>query len=139
VVVVEASQTPDEKRFPVFTQANLASAMKVVGGSFTAARAALATSNVASAKLQFLHAREELAPTITFWRDYKKDDAIKSLRDALSRLDGLDTALSTPNVAVADAKVLVDQVETACEACHAVYREQNQATKAFRLRPGSLE
>jgi hypothetical protein len=139
VLIVEGSQTTEDRRYPVFSEANLVSAMKVVGGGITTGAAAVARSDYAAAKLQFLHAREELAPTITFWRDRKREDALKMLRTALSRLDELDTALSTQAVERTAVKALIQEVDAACQACHAVYREVDPATNAFRLKRGALD
>ena len=136
---VEGSQATEDRRYPVFKEANLVSAMKVVGGSFTTGAAAVARNDFAAAKLQFLHAREELAPTITFWRDRKREDALKMLRAALSRLDELDTALSTQDVEGTAVKALIQDVDAACQACHAVYREVDPTTNAFRLKRGALD
>lgn len=138
-VVIGSAQSAGERRFPVFEPPHLENAMKDVGKAFTLASESLAQGDTKTAKLQFLHAREELAPTITFWRQHKKDDAVKLLRMALSRLDELDTALSAPGIDVLAVKALVGQGEAACQACHAIYRDQDSATQEFRLRPGSVE
>ena len=48
------------------------------------------SSDYESAKAQLTRAREQLAITITFWRDRKKDDAVAMLRSALTGMDSLD-------------------------------------------------
>jgi hypothetical protein len=127
-----------QKQYPVFTEANLEKAMKDVGTSFAAGRMSLAANDVSAAKSQFVHAREELAVTISFWRDRKKADAIGMLRDALTKLDQLDTALSEQAIDRTVTDALVKRVDEACESCHAVYREQDATMKAYRLRRDSL-
>lgn len=112
--------------------------MKSVGANFGGTRASMAKGDYEEAKSRLTRSREQLAVTVTFWRDHKKDDAIKMLRAALTRLDDLDAALSTEIVDAAGASSLAEQVTSACEACHAVYRDQDPATKAYRLKPGSL-
>ena len=123
----------------MFEQAHLESAMKDVGAAFAAGGVALAKNDIATAKLQFLHAREELAPTIAFWRHRKKDDAVKMLRAVLARLDAIDTVLSTPPVDAAASRTTADQAGAACQACHDVYREHDPATNVFRLKPGVVQ
>lgn len=57
------------------------------------------------------------------------------LRDALTKMDALDAALSAESVdpsAVAASAKQVSRVP----GVHAVYREQDPATKAYRLKPG---
>jgi hypothetical protein len=42
--------------------------------------------------------RDRLATTTTFWRDRHRDDAVKTLRDTLAKLDALDDAMSADDV-----------------------------------------
>jgi hypothetical protein len=128
-----------QKRYPVFTLTDLVNTMKMVDRNVGGANAALARSDFATAKAQITRAREQLATTITFWRDHKKDDAIKMLRETLTKMDDLDAALSVQKVDATAAGVLARQVGAACESCHAVYRDQDPATKAYRLKPGTVE
>lgn len=129
------AQTPN----PVFKLDHLVGTMKVIGRNVAAGNGSLTAGDFPTAKAQFTRVREQLAPTITFWRDHKKDDAIRMLRDALAKLDALDAALSGDSVDAAAAGALAKQVGAACQSCHAVYREQDPNTKAYRLKPGSLQ
>ena len=79
--------------YPIFTANNLADNMKLLGRNFTAVNASLAKSDFEAAKAQLTRSRELLAVTITFWKDRKKDDAIKILKDAVTGMDELDAAL----------------------------------------------
>ena len=56
-------------------------------------------------------------------------------------MDGLDAALSVDNDKIDPTAVNTSakQVDAACQACHTVYREQDPATKAYRLKPGSAQ
>jgi cytochrome c556 len=53
-------------------------------------------------------------------------------------MDDLDAALSAEKVNAEQARDLGRQINAACQACHQVYRDQDPATKAFRLKPGSV-
>jgi hypothetical protein len=137
-VLVFGTAAASQKQYPVFTAANLEKAMKTVGTSVASGKTSLGANDIPGAKSQFVHAREELALTISFWRDRSKDDAIRMLRDTLAKLDEVDTALSEQTVDRTVTGDLVRRVEGACESCHAVYREQDPRTKTYRVRPGSI-
>ena len=131
-----SAATTAQKPYPIFTVDQFQIAMKTVGLAFGLVNSSLASNDVASSKDYLARSRDQLATTIVFWRDRKRDDAIKMLRDAVSRMDDLDVALSTEPVDPAAVTALAKQVGAACESCHAVYREQDPATKAYRLKPG---
>lgn len=137
LLVDDVSLVRAQPRYPIFTEANLVRAMKTVGSSVASGNASLAANDHRTAKAQFVRAREELAVTVTFWRDRNKDAAVRMLRDTLKRLDELDTALSA-QPADRTAEALARRVDEACESCQAVHREQDPSTKAYRLRPGSI-
>jgi cytochrome c556 len=128
-----ASQTP----YPLFTLEDFIKLMKSVGANWDGTSASIAKGDFEEAKSRLTRSREQLAVTITFWRDNKKADAVKMLRHTLTKLDELDAALSVDRVEAA-AATLVKPVNEACEACHAVYRDQDPATNAYRLKPGSV-
>jgi hypothetical protein len=125
-----------QKAYPVFTPDDFVRMMKSVGQNFAAVDRSTAQQDFESAKGQLTRSREQLAVTITFWRDRKRDDAIKMLRTTLTRMDQLDDALSAEKIDPAAAAGIVKQVQTACEACHAVYRDQDPASKAYRFKAG---
>ena len=134
-----ALATGQEKPYPIFTAEQFVSAMKTVGQAFTAVNASLGRNEFEDSKAYLAISRDRLATTITFWRDRKKDDAIKMLRDAVAKLDDLDAALSLDKVDPAAVAACVKQVGAACEACHAIYREQDPVTKAYKLKTGTAE
>lgn len=134
-VATAAAQT----KYPVFTVANFVDTMKIVGVNFSAVNAAIASQDFPTAKAQLIRSRERLALTITFWRDRKKDDAVRILRDALSGMDDLDTLLSATPVDGTAASAAVKQIGTRCQSCHAAYREQDASTRAYRFKPGFVE
>lgn len=122
------------QQYPIFTTDHLNSAMTTVGLAFGLTRHSIDKNDPQLAKDYLLRARDQLATTITFWRDRKKDDAIAILRDTLKKMDALDTAMSAEKVDMAATADLARQVNTSCEACHAKYREQDPITKAYRVR-----
>jgi hypothetical protein len=128
-----------EKPYPIFTADNLVSNMKLIGRNFTAVNTSIANSDFETAKAQLTRSRELLAVTITFWRDRKKDDAIKILKGAIAKMDDLDAALSAEKIDAADASAIAKQIGAACLACHATYREQDPNTKSYRLKTGSVQ
>ncbi len=112
--------------------------MKTAGRNFAAVNVSLSKNDFEAAKAQLTRAREQIAITVTFWRDNKKDDALKMLRNTLTKMDELDVALSAEKVEADAARDLARQVNAGCQSCHAVYRDQDPSTKAFRLKPGSV-
>ena len=117
-----------------YTEEKFVENMQSAGRNYAAVTDLVAGGDYESAKAQLTRAREQLAITITFWRDRQKDDAVRMLRDALNGMDGLDTALGAASVDRAAVKAASGRVDAACSACHAVYREQDPATKAYRLK-----
>ena len=125
------------QKYPIFNAEHLDEAMKTVGLAFTLARSAIDKNSPENAKDYLIRARDQLATTITFWRDRKNDDAIATLRETLKKMDALDAAMSTDTVDIKAASALAASVNASCEACHAKYREQDPATKAYRVKAGS--
>ena len=111
--------------------------METLGPNFDAGVRALEAADYPASKERFVRAREQLATTITFWRQRDREDAIAWIRDAVTKLDGLDTALSQDSVDAGAAGTQAQEIETTCNACHAVYREQDPATGEYRLKPGA--
>ena len=132
--------TAQQKPYPVFTIEHFVAAMKTVGQAFTAVNASRAKGDFEDSKAYLAISRDRLATTITFWRDRKKDDAIAMLRDALTKMDELDVALSIDKDKIDPTQLAAKttQVDAACGACHAVYREQDPNTRAYRLKTGSV-
>lgn len=129
-----------QSTYPIFPFEDFVRMMKSVGANWDGTTASIAKGDFAETKLRLTRSREQLAVTITFWRDHKKNDAVKMLRATLARMDELDVVLSTETVdaRAAAAAAAGSRIADACETCHSVYREQDPVTKAYRLRPGSL-
>jgi cytochrome c556 len=112
--------------------------MQAVGRNFGAVNDLLTKNDFETAKAQLTRAREQLAITIQFWRDNQKDDAIRMLKDTLTKMDALDAALSREKVDTPVVGATAKKVSAACQTCHAGYRDQDPITKAYRLKPGSV-
>jgi cytochrome c556 len=139
LLVAGCSSAIAQRVYPVFTVEDLGTAMKAVGRYVAAVDASLRQNEFQTAKNYLARSREQLAPTITFWRDQQKDDAVGWLQDTLRQMDRLDAALSADNPDRAAVNAAATQLAAACEACHAMYRERDPATKAFRITPGSAK
>jgi hypothetical protein len=134
-----AAAAAQERPYPIFTEEHFVSAMKTVGQAFAAVTASLGRGEFEDSKSYLAISRDRLATTITFWRDRKKDDAVRMLRDTVTKMDDLDVALSAEKVDPAAVAARVKQVGAACQACHAAYREQDPVTKAYKLKAGTAE
>jgi cytochrome c556 len=139
--VVVASQAAVAQKNPYrnYTEEKFVQNMQAAGRNYAAVNDLLAKKDYDAAKAQLTRAREQLAITVTFWRDRKKDDALKLLRDALDRTDDLDNVLSEQTVNPPTADAASRRLSDACQACHSQYREQDPATKAYRLKTGSVQ
>lgn len=131
-----AGAASSDKPYPVFTPDNFANNMRLLGPNFGAVNAALSKSDFENAKAHLVRSRELLAITVTFWRDRKKEDALKILRDTLTKMDQLDDVLSSEPIDPAAALAISKQVGAGCQSCHALYREQVPGTKGYRLKDG---
>ncbi len=134
-----AEAAAQDKPYPIFTAEHFVAAMKTVGQAFAAVTTSIGRNEFEDSKSYLIISRDRLATTITFWRDRKKDDAIKILRDTLNTMDDLDVALSADTIAAAAVAARVKQVDAACQACHAIYREQDPVTKVYRMKTGTAE
>ena len=135
---VWTSAQSEKKPYPIFTLEQYTNMMKTAGRNFGGVNVSLSKGEWETAKEQLTRAREQIAITATFWKDNKKEDALRMLRTALTKMDDLDAALSAEKVDGERARDLARQVNAACQSCHQVYRDQDPATKAYRLKPGSV-
>ena len=143
VVCATAAVTAQEgKRNPYrnYTEEKFVDNMQSGGRNYVAVNDFISKADFASAKAQLTRAREQFAVTVQFWRDVnQKDDAIKMLRGVLTGMDDLDKTLSTEPVDAAAVKATLQRIGSGCQSCHAVYREQDAATKRFRVKQAALK
>jgi cytochrome c556 len=134
VVVASGAAIAQKNPYRNYTEEKFVQNMQTAGRNYAAVTDLLARSDYESAKAQLTRAREQLAITVTFWRDRKKNDALKLLKDALDGTDDLDAALSAETVEPSVVRATSQKLAAACEACHAVYRDQDPGTRAFRMK-----
>lgn len=134
-VVVVAAQKP----YPIYTADHFAATMETLGPNFTATMQSLDAADYPTTKQRLSRSREQLATTITFWRDHEKEDAVGFVRAALRAMDELDAVLSTESVDLGATTTAAGQIRAACASCHNLYREQDAATGEFRLKSGAVE
>ena len=121
--------------YPLFSEDDLDEAMKGVGRQFALLTRMVDVGDFEEAKVRVTRAREQLSPTITFWRKSERDDAIGMVRAATGRLDDLDVVLSELTIDPAAVGAALGAVDAACQACHGVYREADPAAaETFRLK-----
>ena len=123
--------------YPIYTADHLARTMETLGPNFVAAVRALDARDHPAAKERLARAREQLATTITFWRQNERNDGVGFVRTAVRAMDDLDAAMSADVVDPEAASGLAGAVRAACDACHAIYREADRAG-GFRLKAGSV-
>ena len=126
------------KPYPIYTADHLAGTMETLGPNFAAAVRALDAGDHAAAKERLARAREQLATTITFWRQRERDDGIDFVRTAVRAMDDFDAAMSVDDVDAEVASGFAADVQATCNACHAVYREPDP-DGGFRLQAEALE
>lgn len=123
---------------PIFTADDLDETMQGVGRQFALINQMIAASDFETAKVRVTRAREQLSPSISFWRKNQRDDAVRMLKSVTEKLDNLDEALSEVTIDPATVLAAANEVGNACNACHNVYREKDSDSEAFRLRSGLL-
>jgi len=120
-----------------YTEEKFVQNMQTAGRNYAAVASFVSKSDYESAKAQLTRAREQLAITITFWRESKKDDAVRMLREALKGMDDLDVVLGAQTVDASALRAVSQRINTACDACHAMYRDRDPSTNTYRVKPGS--
>ena len=119
---------------PLFSERSLDSAMKLVGRNSGLMRTALDRGDFDTAKIGIARMRDNLFPTIMYWRNHKEPEAVTLLKQAVTALDELDGVLSTTPVDAAAAGAAAAKVGSACQSCHAVYRQQDPVSKTFSVK-----
>jgi cytochrome c556 len=139
VAVAAVSSVRAQTEYPIFTHDHFEGMMRTLGPNLAGVNASLSNDDFDTAKARLVLVRQQLATTITFWRDRERDDAIGFLRSAIGKVDALDDALSEETVDPAAVTATAAEIGVACQACHDVYREQDPATGEYHLKPGSVD
>jgi cytochrome c556 len=134
VMVASGAAIAQKNPYRNYTEEKFVENMQTADRNYAAVTDLLAKNDHESAKAQLTRAREQLAITVTFWRDRKKNDAVKMLKDALDRTDDLDVALSVESVDSSAVRTASQRLAASCQACHAIYRDQDPATKVYRVK-----
>ena len=124
--------------YPIYTADHLAGTMETLGPNFAAAVRALEATDYPAAKERLARAREQLATTITFWRQRERDDGVGFVRTAVRAMDDLDAAMSVDAVDADTASGFAAEVQATCNACHGIYREPDPEG-GFRLKAEGVE
>ena len=120
------------------TVEDYAKVMKSNAQAAGAMNKAIGSGAYADARMQVATLRQNYMALQGFWVDKKKDDAAAIVKDGLTRLDGLDKALSGATVDQMAAQAAAKEFGgNTCGACHKLYRE-GDAQSGFRFKPGVL-
>jgi cytochrome c556 len=119
---------------PVFGVQDFDNAMKATGRNVRLVHDAITAGDFDTAKMRVARAREQLSPTVAFWRNTNEPEAVKLLREAIKTLDELDVSLSRGPIDVGAVVAAGTKVDAACQRCHAVYRDQDATSKAFVIK-----
>jgi cytochrome c556 len=100
---------------------------------------AIAGASYADARTQLATLRTNFMTLQTLWASVKKDDAVATVKDGLTRLDALDKTLSAATVDQMAAQGAVKEFQGAtCGACHKLYREGDGKATPYSFKAGVL-
>jgi hypothetical protein len=99
------------------------------------ANKAIGSGAYADAKAPLVLARQTLASSAPFWSAKNLDNAVKLTREAVRKLDDLDTALSSPSVDGAAVSKAASSLLETCSTCHAAYRD-GDSKAGYRIKAG---
>jgi hypothetical protein len=111
-------------------------AMKTIGTSVESVNRAIESNAYLDAKTPLALSRRVLASTRPFWEINERPDASRLTTEAVVTLDRLDRLLSANAVDASAVATAVQDVASACEACHATYLEGDRQT-GYRIKPES--
>jgi hypothetical protein len=99
---------------------------------------AIGAASYADARMQVATLRTNYMALQGFWADKKADDAMKIVKDGLTRLDVLDKMLGGATVDQMAAQGAAKEFGGAtCGACHKAYRE-GDAQSGFKFKAGVI-
>jgi cytochrome c556 len=121
----------------VSTSDDLDKTMKKIAPAQTAAAKAIQSMAWSDAKAQVTIVKQALSDTEPFWVAQKKDDAVKMLKDSITKVTAVEEAVSSPMPDQQAAMAAFKQVGATCAACHKQYREQDE-NQQYRLKTGAI-
>ena len=121
----------------ITTGEEYAKVMRSTAQAFGGVTNAIAAGGFADARARLATAREGFVALEGFWADKKRDDAVGIVKSALTQLEAFDKLLAAETVSRSATLGVTKQVQGACAACHALYREGDNQT-GFRFRVGVL-
>ena len=121
----------------VTTPEELDKTMKKVQPAMQAAQKAMKSESYADARAQLAIVKQAMDDSHEFWVIHKKEDAIKSNRDTVTKLEEVDKLLAATPVDTAAVAAAMKAVGGACLSCHKQYRERD-AENNYILKPGSI-
>jgi len=121
----------------ISTPEELDKAMKRVGQGQQNMNKALKSGAFADVRTGLTEMRQALADSESFWTLHKKDDAIKAVKDTVSKLDLAIKAAAGDAPDAAALQTAVREATMTCRNCHMTYRAQD-ADKNYILKPGTI-
>ena len=128
VVMAQKISTADE----------LDKAMKANGAANQAMRKAIGSNAYADARTQLKVMRQSVAGVESFMTLKKKDDGVKMAKDALAKIEALDTALGAATPDAAAVAGALKELGGTCQACHMEYRDKD-ASGQYIIKPGKID
>ena len=121
----------------ISTPEELDKAMKRVGQGQQTMQKALKSNAFADVRTGLTEMRNALADSESFWALHKKEDAVKVVKEVVSKLDVAikTTAGDAPDATAVQAAVR--EATMTCRQCHMTYRAQD-ADKNYILKPGTI-
>ena len=121
----------------VTTEEELDKQMKRVQPAMGAANKAIKGNDPAEARKQLEIIRQVMVDTQDFWVHHKKEDAIKSNKETIAKIESTEKLLAAPAPDMAAAAASLKELGQTCRGCHDSYRARD-ADNNWVLKPGSV-
>lgn len=128
MVVAQNMITPEE----------LDKAMKTAQTAQQAAQKAIKSAAYADAREQIGIMKKAIHDSREFWIHHKKDDAIKTNEESVTKLEAVEKLLEATPVDTAAVAAGMKEVGGTCLACHKPYRVRDPVTNDWILKPGTI-
>lgn len=121
----------------VTTPEELDKAMKKLQPAMQAAGKAVGAKAFDEAAKQLAVVKDVMNDSREFWVVHKKEDALKSNKETIEKIDAALAILKGPSPDPAAATASIKEVGAACRTCHEPYRVRD-ADNNWVLKPGSI-